>query len=147
MRYFDYNWNVLNVFSKEKFDEMIRNFANSKLSADELIGQVRCGNLCFDVIVREYDELFLTFDLYVGGVDTGYGYSVLIKDYPYDYADGDSIASMQEISKLDYGAFVSIAEFVFDRFINNHEETYKNSDLAANNASLCAIALEPIKIW
>ena len=51
------------------------------------IGSVRIGTLCFDLIERKgkRDKNYLYADLYVGGIDTGYGYGK--DDYPYTYVD------------------------------------------------------------
>ena len=56
----------------------------------DYIGALRTGNLCFDLVERdcgEYDspDIKLFCDLYVSGIDTGYGYGN--NDIPYDCAD------------------------------------------------------------
>ena len=122
-------------FMKYKFD-----MQNGKLVADDWVGNVRIGELCCDLVLREYTEgeLTLTYDVYVGGVDSGYGYSTReamatgkYKDkyevpdeeqYPYDYADGgdfdDSCVSLS-YTHLKKMAEAKIADFIR---LNNLQE-------------------------
>ena len=69
------------------------------------IGSVRIGTLCFDLIERKgkRDKNYLYADLYVGGIDTGYGYGK--DDYPYTYVDW--ISRQWPVDKLpkDYRSF------------------------------------------
>ncbi len=86
---FDFVWN-LNENEFENFKEKQRTYKESNYDGG-WIGNVRCGLLCFDII--DFDT-FLHFDLYVGGVDTGYGYSDRLKDqpdYPYDFCSTHSL--------------------------------------------------------
>lgn len=71
---FDFVWN-LNENEFENFKEKQRTYKESNYDGG-WIGNVRCGLLCFDII--DFDT-FLHFDLYVGGVDTGYGYVIVLK--------------------------------------------------------------------
>ena len=86
---FDFVWN-LNENEFENFKEKQRTYKESNYDGG-WIGNVWCGLLCFDII--DFDT-FLHFDLYVGGVDTGYGYSDRLKDqpdYPYDFCSTHSL--------------------------------------------------------
>ena len=66
---------------------------------DQYVGHVHVGDICVDIIIRDYgdedEKLAYSFDLYVAGEDTGYGYKrVKAEDgteFPYDYAEGDDI--------------------------------------------------------
>lgn len=76
-----YFWDLQSPFY-QKFKE--RQHQCSKDEGD-YIGNVRRGSLCFDIV--DYGNR-LWFDLYVGGVDTGYAYTNQLKDYqryPYDF--------------------------------------------------------------
>ena len=136
-----YNWK--NNFNKEQYEKMIQEYRKGTLKVDECIGQVRIGALCFDVITREYDLLTLDFDLYVGGVDTGYGYSTLAKGYPYDYVDGGDLDVLNNLQNVNYEQFIKIAEEKFTCFLEGLEESYRNK----KNISLLKKAEEPLKIW
>lgn len=140
---YNYNWEIMNGFSKKQYEDMIQDYNKNSLAPDDCIGQVRIGNLCFDVVTRQYDSLVLDFDLYVGGVDTGYGYSTLSEEYPYDYADGSNLDSMENIRTLSYEQFVKFAENIFTNFLQTTEESYEK----ANNVSLARKAKEPLMIW
>lgn len=123
-------------FSEDIFNEYKGNKDN-ELYIDNYFGCARVGDLCFDFVAREFTEgiLTLTYDLYVGGVDTGYGYG--IDNYPYDYADGNSF---KDITNMSYKEFVSYAEKVMTEYITNHENKYEY-------ASLTEKANEDLKIW
>ena len=117
---------------------------------DEYVGCVRVGNLCFDLLIRFDDNKnkVFTYDLYAGGVDTGYGYSNPNKfnkelykaeyDYPYDYVNGLDFANI--CTNMSYEDFKAYAEEEFERFIKVEDETYKE-------ASLIDKANEPLRIW
>lgn len=67
-----FNWNS---FTEEDFVNYCATIENERMFDNDFIGCVRIGDLCFDLIVREYnDEFVLDYDLYVGGFDDGYGY-------------------------------------------------------------------------
>lgn len=64
---------------------------------DNYIGSARTGDICFDFVVLDdrYEgdggEVYFNLDLYVGGIDSGYGYSDRnpeTPNYPYDFRDG-----------------------------------------------------------
>lgn len=117
---------------------------------DEYVGCVRIGDLCFDLLIRLDDNgnKIFTYDLYVGGVDTGYGYSNPNKfnkelynpedDYPYDYVGGLDFSST--CTNMSYDNFKLYAEAEFEHFIKVENEAYKE-------ASLIEKANEPLKVW
>ncbi|MCC8045819.1 MAG: hypothetical protein LIP12_10020 [Clostridiales bacterium] len=94
-------------------------------------GCIRAGELCFDVCIRSDIEnhSILTFDMYVGGVDTGYGYKEDgVHGFPYDHADiGDFDENW---INMDYSEFVSSAEEVMTEFIERTDKWYKEASLA-----------------
>lgn len=99
----NYNWDE---FTKEDYEKI-------EVFDDEFVGKVRCGELCFDVIIRNYDEYgyAFSFDCYVANEDTGYGYT--IEGVPYDYADGTDYFFFCE----PYEEFVKNIERELTRFI------------------------------
>lgn len=128
----EFNWND---FDKKGFD-----IACEELKADEhdeiFLGSVRVGNLCFDIVTREYgDKLYLDYDLYVGGVDTGYGYA---DDYPYDNVGGGSFD--ESCVGMTYEAFKTYAEKIMENYINDEETAYVH-------ASLIKKANEELNVW
>lgn len=100
-----------------KWDEIIN--ANESL-IDWTVGFCRIGDLCFDLVIRDYrleadkPRLYLTYDLYVGGIDSGYGYGE--DDYPYDYADGSGWG-MESVKLYSFDQFKIMAEDEFTGFI------------------------------
>lgn len=108
-------------FTQNDFADYCTKMKNDLLYADDYIGAVRVGDLCFDLVLRTYDEgksLVLTYDLYVGGVDSGYGYSK-IDDYPYDYAEGDDF--QDTCISMTYDDFKELAEASFIYYITNNK--------------------------
>lgn len=78
------------------------------------VGFVCVGDLCFELNLRADDGIFcLDYDLYVGGIDDGYGYGM--NDYPYTYADGGAL-----MVPPSYKEFKSSAEKVFTEYINDY---------------------------
>lgn len=110
-----FNWND---FTENDFVNYCAKMENDMYFADDYVGAVRVGDLCFDLVLRLYDEsegLVLTYDLYVGGVDSGYGYGK--NDYPYDYAEGDDFKD--SCISMTYDDFKEMAEESFTRYIEN----------------------------
>ena len=110
----------------------------------EYIGSARIGNLCFDIINWGNH---LWFDLYVGGIDTGYGYSDRngFNNYPYDYADTCSFSWHDDVSGF------SLKEFEEDlsKYIEEHIERLEGyvTDVGAIPVSLIDKANEELQLW
>ena len=124
-------------FSKEAFEKC------KTENAGDFVGNVRTGNLCIDLIQDEYDGSIWA-DCYVGGVDSGYGYSNE-DNYPYDYCleVGMSIAR-SEFKDYSYEQFLQMAEKELTESIT------KNPTYTAENGetvNLMDKANEPLKKW
>lgn len=110
----------------------------------DYIGSARVGNLCFDIINWGNH---LWFDLYVGGVDTGYGYSCReeYKDYPYDYADSCSFRWDDDVKNI------SLEEFQkeLSEYIKEHIKTLEGyvTDVKAMAINLIDKANEELQLW
>ena len=108
------------------------------------IGSVRTGNLCYDIL--EWGN-HLWFDLYVGGVDTGYGYSDKegYKNYPYDYADSCSFRWDKDVSKINIEEFKNeLTQFIEKKLIYDKEYL---SYLEVKKVNLIEKANEELKLW
>ena len=75
----------------------MRTCFDNQYCTDDYLGSARTGDICFDFVVRDDrtaddpNEIYLNIDLYVGGIDSGYGYSDRnpeTPNYPYDYREG-----------------------------------------------------------
>lgn len=127
-----FNWDG---FNKESFDVACAIIKEND-GYENFIGAVRVGDLCFDILTREYNnKLYLDYDLYIGGVDTGYGYA---DDYPYDYYGGGSFD--ESCIDMKYDEFVSYAEKTMKEFIENEESAY-------THASLIEKANDELNMW
>ena len=112
---FDFTWRMHET--SYKIDE-----EKISMSVDNYLGCIFVGDICVDIVIRDYGnervKLAYSFDLYVAGEDTGYGYktsedgSIL---FPYDYAEGDDIW----VSDLpaDFETFKKTAEKLITRYI------------------------------
>ena len=111
-------------------------------NAGDYVGNVRVGNLCFDIIQVE-DEANLWFDCYVGGVDSGYGYG---KDgYPYDYVSEVGInIERSEYIKYTYAQFVEMVEKELTECILNHPEYVADNGETIN---IVDKANETLNVW
>ena len=134
-------------FLKENEYEKYRKHQHEYTDGDDYgdyIGSVRIGNLCFDIINWGNH---LWFDLYVGGVDTGYGYSDRngFENYPYDYADACSFSWYEDVYN------VSLEEFEKDlsEYLEEHIEGLEGyvTDVGAIPVSLIDKANEELQLW
>lgn len=96
------------------------NFLSEDWPTEIFLGTVRCGDLCWDIMAVNKK---LYADLYVGGVDTGYGYSREAETcgYPYDMC--------QEYS-FDYKGSTDVGLCQFKNDIERHILEFLNSELA-----------------
>lgn len=128
----NYVWDL----DKNGWTDYVMSYENdlNNLLIDDCIGSCRIGELCFDILIRDYNSgiFCLTFDCYVGGIDSGYGYSH--DGYPYDYADGGSFFYNDPCTWMSFEEFKAIAERRFDKFIEENE-------------LLVAKANEPLHMW
>lgn len=126
---FKFNWDD---FSATDFVDFCAKAENDQIEDGEYVGCVRVGELCFDLVVRSTHiegRLVLDYDLYIGGVDSGYGYT---KDgYPYDEGGGGSFGSL--CIDMTYDDFKSHAKQVLGGFI--HKENRKEK------------AMAPLRLW
>ena len=108
---------------------------SNTITSEDFIGCVRVGDLCFDLLISYnlQGKMFMAYDLYVGGVDTGYGYSVA--GYPYDYAGGGNFED--SITNMTYEEFRKYAEEKFELFITIFP--YEPISLVEKANHLCGI--------
>ena len=113
---------------------------------DLYVGHDNVGNICVDIIIRDYgdedEKLAYSFDLYIAGEDTGYGYKEL-KDgstLPYDYAEGDDIWVAD--LPTDFEDFKKKAEKLIARYISLYDKKFGG----ANPYSLVEKASKPVRL-
>lgn len=112
-------------------------------SAGEFLGCCRVGDLCFDIRAWNGGEWTgWGYELFCGGVDTGYGYSTKeskynqVNGYPYDEVDYGEFPI--ELATCSLEEFQKHAEVIFEEFIKT--TNYSNADLIAK-------ANEPLHEW
>lgn len=109
--------------------------------AEELVGKVYIGKLCFDIMIEStYSDIYtargrgltarLYVQLYAGGIDTGYGYT------PYDYVDEVDIDMSKVYTKKKFKK----------RLIRCIEELI-GCDRVYLNADLKELAKEEVEEW
>lgn len=115
-----FNWNG---FTKEKYIEMVNEFGR-----DWTYGNIICGDLCFDVVIRYYgyDEPTITLDCYVANEDTGYGYR---DGMAYDYADGTYVDG----TDMSYTQFQIRAENAIRNYVENNDKVFGYSLVEKSN--------------
>lgn len=125
------NWSEMKYASyKELLSFLISNEGN-----EDLIGKIRVGDICIDVINHpEVEKIF--FDFYVLSEDTGYGFS---KGIPYSYADDFSISYNDIYVAMKQNQ--SMMENI-ENEIENHIKTF-----ASNEYSLIEHAKRELVIW
>lgn len=111
----------------------------------DYVGNIRVGNICFDIIQIEDEDGTLWIDCYVGGVDSGYGYSTKFDNYPYDYVcDVGMSINRDEYKNLSYEQFVNIIEKELTESINNKSKYVADNEIEVN---LIDKAKEDLNIW
>lgn len=133
---FNFVWN----FSKEGFEEC-KTVENNDVQ--DYVGNIRVGNLCFDIVQLDDEDKPLWIDCYVGGVDSGYGYGK--DDYPYDYvSEVGASFDLDEYKNFTYEQFVEIVEKELTDSINNTPQyTADNGEIV----NLIDKANEELKNW
>lgn len=130
---------------KINWDEFKRkNYTNDETKLAELvdvcIGFIRIGEICVDVVIRDYGnvdspEYAYSYDFYVANEDTGYGYKTNMNNLPYDYADGTDLKDLS----LSYDKFIKKSEGLITKFIEENDKV--------NTYSLIEKANKPLLIW
>jgi hypothetical protein len=145
-----FNWSI----GSKEWEEFKAKVRNKEQYADDCIGLVRTGDLCFDLIVTEDENetaegckatlLTLEYNLYTGGIDTGYAYSKTEtgEEYPYDYTEGGDFGNVFDMS---FEEFKKLAEKEMQEYIivNNHYYYYKEYGYAL----LLCKADQPLNCW
>lgn len=128
-----FNWEG---FTEEDFVNYCATIENNKMFDNDYVGCVTVGVLCFDFIVMEYnDELVLNYDLYIGGIDDGYGYG---KDN-YPYTEGGGGRFENSLIFMSYNNFVKQAEELLTDYIYNSNYSTKYNLIERAN--------EPLHVW
>ena len=128
-----FNWKG---FTEEDFVNYCATIENNQMFDNDFVGRVTVGDLCFDFIVREdNDELVLDYDLYIGGIDDGYGYGK--GNYPYTEGGGGRFAN--SLIFMSYNDFVKQAEELLTDYIYNSNYSTKYNLIEKAN--------EPLRVW
>ena len=133
--------------SEKYFDEYKNHQQEFKDKEEEdrtYIGSVRTGDLCFDIMNW---GSHLWFDLYVGGVDTGYGYSDKegYKGDPSDDCDAARVRYNRDVSDISLQEFKKeLSEKIIKHLSENREYT---TDIGAIHVDLLKKAEENLKMW
>lgn len=133
----NFKWNLQPEFERYKKNQKTY---HDNDGSGEYIGSVRVGNLCFDII--DWGN-HLWFDLYVGGVDTGYGYGA--DNYPYDYCDTASFAWNDDLTNTSDDEFKKELERYIEELINTYERYI--TDIGAIPVNLIEKANTELKEW
>lgn len=117
------------------------------MTVDQHLGCIFVGDIYVSIVIRDYGnervKLAYSFDLYVAGEDTGYGYKTSEDGnilFPYDYVDGDDIW----VSDLpeNFEAFKKKAEKLITRYIAANDIRIERK----NPYSLVEKASNPVRL-
>ena len=132
-------WDLTEEDWKKYPEEMLRNLdAFDCYNTAGVVGSCRIGDLCFDFRAwGDENGAALGYELYVGGVDSGYNETP--NGYPYDL--------VTEYGEFDLGIldlpleqFKKTAEPLLRDFILKANEKYKAADLVEK-------ANQPLNVW
>lgn len=112
-----------------EWDTKSYGFDDGDVNTAGVFGCCRVGDLVFDFRAwGEYSHYGIGYELYVGGVDTGY--SKTQNGYPYDifpyYSEFPS-----SVLDMELEDFERIAEPILENFIKEHAKKYRYADLIA----------------
>lgn len=149
-----FNWVCDDKSALEKWLNSVKHIDNHE--ADDCIVSLRCGALCYDLSEKHvYGSDYLYADLYVGGVDTGYGYAKPDRkeldgtnkypardyDYPYDYCEEASMFwKVDDLKQNDADSLLEMIEHDLEEKIMNKDQVYEY-------CSLIDKTKEEMKIW
>lgn len=125
-------WN----FGEDEFRKAVEGIEKQDDSED-FLGNLYIGDLCFDLVLRDHEGdtgVVLDADLYVGGVDTGYGYT-RTNQLPYDERDGFVVMNKSHFWKI--GGLDNFRRHLFGaamQFVNDSGDTQLMEKM--NGASL-----------
>lgn len=132
---FDFDWRE---FTEKDFVNYCAMVENDQILDNDYVGCVRVGELCFDFVYRyDGEQETLDYDMYLGGVDTGYGYSK-IDGTPYTEGGGGI---------FEDGLLIGLS---YDEFKQTVEKTITNFIVSENNdyrGILVPLAKAPLHIW
>lgn len=118
-------WTVVG-FDESAWKDMKRTIAEGRFctSHSDFFGQIRCGALCFDIVLRDMGgrKFELCADAYLLGRETGYAYTST--GIPYDFCDG---------FEMKFDVTKTFSETV-ENFIAQCEEAMSHSRLWAEYA-------------
>ena len=138
------DWVCDDISLLENWLEKVRN--NKDCEEYGNIVSIRSGALCFDLVEKKVEnDFYLYAYLYVGGIDTGYGYSRLLEiegdEYPYDYyEEGGADWRVDKIANEDADSILKIIEKELETKITEKSSEYEY-------CSLIEKASEELKIW
>ena len=140
---------------EKDYNEMIQSMNKAALDGsteDDYYGCVRTGEICVDILAA---GSFLEYSLFVGGIDTGYGYSsreaMEIGNYKTKYDVPDDL--MYPYDHVDYfsGFGLELNNMSFDEFKRKTEEKIimilDDMNKEYNEADLIAEANKPLHVW
>ena len=119
----------------------------------DYIGCCRVGDLCFDIRAWNGGEWTgWGFELFCGGVDSGYGYSsreaMATGKYKDKYDVPDEL--LYPYDEVDYGEFsAEFASYSLAEFQRKAEEVFKQfiADCNYDTVDLIVKANEPLHVW
>ena len=132
-----FKWNLQKEFEVYKKEQHTHTKGDG---SGEYVGSVRTGALCFDII-NWGNHLY--FDLYVGGVDTGYGHGA--NNVPYDYCDVAGFPCYTDLSNVSNEEFMKNIETFITKHLAEHSEY--TTDVKNIHVNLLDKAKETLVEW
>lgn len=121
-------------FSERTYNKV--KYAYDLMSADELIGKVYCGEICFELCLDFANDTYsLCYNTYCPRENSDYGFSKDVGNY--DSFDGGCLASVVDLEELDYEKFKES----FKREVCNILKENPNKELLLSSAK------KPVVRW
>ena len=148
-----FNWDIDKKRWEEFANALDRKAYDVAYMEGEYLGCCRVGNLCFDIRAWHGGEWAgWGFELFCGGVDSGYGYSSREAMATGKYKNKHDVPDelLYPYDEVDYGEFpAKFASYSLTEFQRKAEPIFEEFIRTSNydGADLLAKAEEPLHIW
>jgi hypothetical protein len=152
----EFVWEMNEAVWKKFVDALKRGAYKTAQIVGECLSYCRIGDLCFDVRAWNGDEWAgWGFELYCGGVDTGYGYSAKEALKKEEYKDKWDVPDEEKYpyDEVDYGEFPRwMANYPMKEFQEKAEEVFRSLIIRNRHRYLASVDLvekanEPLHVW
>ena len=146
----EWRWNKRD---EKTINSMLKAVRKGKENTDrfDFIANVKSGDLCFDLIFREYDEgeYIISTDLYVTGDEIVKGYGESDSGRAYDFFSNTGYCiNVADIKGMDISKFKDyVNNLLTKEILITAEDDFKNIGAMGSKCNLIEKANKPLAEW